>query len=299
MRIHLLGASTPSGTAFQQLVSDLDPAVEVRSYSRTDPIMERLDLADPINLNASVCRPGDLWVSFAPIWVLASFVKDVQHLKPGLLAALSGVIACSSSSAITKRFATNCFDRTLVQRLLGAEVTLQRELQLLEVPLQILSPTLIYGACGGRGDRNLSRLIGLMRRLPFLPLPASSGLRQPIHVTQLAALVWHVARMIGSSGSSSVSHEPMVCGGDESLSYRDMLQRLQQALPFNDPARRCRLIEVPQRLFFTAASPLHLISPKAFEAVLRMGADLSGFMPAHELLQQPRQTFPLLPLAMP
>ena len=91
----------------------------------------------------------------------------------------------------------------------------------------------------------------------------------------------------------------MVCGGDESLSYRDMLKRLQQALPFNDPARRCRLIEVPQRLFFTAASPLHLISPKAFEAVLRMGADLSGFMPAHELLQQPRQTFPLLPLAMP
>ena len=299
MRIHLLGASTPTGRAFQEFVALRDQPVELRIYSRTDPAMERLDLGDASSLKPSVCGSGDLWISFSPIWLLASFVQDVQHFKPGLLSALAGVIACSSSSALTKRFASNRFDRNLVQCLQEAEATLQREMQSLGVPLQILSPTLIYGACGDRGDRNLSRLIGLMRRLPFLPLPASSGLRQPIHVSQLAAVAWHVARTMASSPDSPAPQEPIVCGGDEALSYRDMLRRLQQALPHDDPARRCRLIEVPQRLFFTAASPLQLISPKTFEAVLRIGADLSGFMPAHELLQQPRQTFPLLPLAMP
>ena len=299
MRIHLLGASTPTGKAFQEFVALRDQPVELRIYSRSDPAMERLDLGDASSLKPSVCGSGDLWISFAPIWLLASFVQDVQHFKPGLLSALAGVVACSSSSALTKRFASNRFDRNLVQRLQEAEAILQREMQSLGVPLQILSPTLIYGACGDRGDRNLSRLIGLMRKLPLLPLPAASGLRQPIHVSQLAAIAWHMARTIASSPDYPAPQEPIVCGGDESLSYLDMLRRLQQALPYDDPARRCRLIEVPQRLFFTAASPLQLISPKTFEAVLRMGADLSGFMPAHELLQQPRQTFPLLPLAMP
>jgi hypothetical protein len=40
-----------------------------------------------------------------------------------------------------------------------------------------------------------------------------------------------------------------------------------------------------------------LPSPKAFEAVLRMGANLSGFTPAHQLLGREPQPFPVLPLA--
>ena len=76
-----------------------------------------------------------------------------------------------------------------------------------------------------------------------------------------------------------------------------MLRALQQSLPHSDPARCCRLLSVPNRLFFAAAAPLLLSSPKAFEAVLRMSSDLSGFTPAHELLKAKPQSFPVLPLS--
>jgi hypothetical protein len=72
-----------------------------------------------------------------------------------------------------------------------------------------------------------------------------------------------------------------------------MLQALQQAQPPGDPARRCRLLPIPNRLFLLLAAPLLLRSPKAFEAVLRMGADLAGFLPAHQLLAEPPQPFPV------
>ena len=77
-----------------------------------------------------------------------------------------------------------------------------------------------------------------------------------------------------------------------------MLQALQQALPANEPARNCRNCEIPNRLFFLLAAPLLLHSSKAFEAVLRIGADLAGFTPSHQLLNQLPQPFPVLPLAL-
>jgi len=299
MRIHLLGASTPTGAAFRKLSSKQASGVELVAYSRSDPAMERLNLCDPSSLTSMVCRTGDVLISFAPIWLLAAFVQHARRLRPGLLDGLAGIVACSSSSALTKRFACNRFDRDLVKRLREAESSLSMESHALGVPLRILSPTLIYGACGSCGDRNLSRLIGLMRLLPFLPLPAPSGLRQPIHISQLASVAWQQANDMACSRILCSLDGPIVLGGDETLSYHDMLLRLQQALPPDDPARHCRIWALPQRLFFAAASPLQLISPKTFEAVLRMGADLAGFTPTHELLQQPEQTFPVLPLATP
>jgi hypothetical protein len=49
-------------------------------------------------------------------------------------------------------------------------------------------------------------------------------------------------------------------------------------------------------LFFLLSAPLLLHSPKAFEAVLRMAADLAGFTTAHQLLEQPPAPFPVLDL---
>ena len=56
------------------------------------------------------------------------------------------------------------------------------------------------------------------------------------------------------------------------------------------------LLGLPPRLFQTLAAPLLLLSPKRFEAVLRMGADLAGFTPVHRILGGPPEPFPVLPL---
>jgi hypothetical protein len=106
-----------------------------------------------------------------------------------------------------------------------------------------------------------------------------------------------VALQLAGSGWDASLPARIALGGDTTLSYADMIRALQQAQPPGDPARRCRLLPVPNRLFFLLAAPLLLRSPKAFEAVLRIGADLAGFTPAHQLLGREPESFPVLPLA--
>lgn len=295
MLIHLFGASTPTGEALkQQLCSVPFPLV---GYSRRDPSLLPADFSNP-----DAFHPGGhpdvqgLWISFAPIWLLGPFLERLALQHADRLQRMCGVIACSSSSTITKRFAANRFDRELVARLITAEDQVISTCRLLELPCLILRPTLIYGRVGSYADSNLSRLISLMRRLPLLPVPAHTGLRQPIHASQLAAVVVELVRQFTSSGWHPQLPQRITLGGDNELSYADMLRTLQQSLPQTDPARRCRVLSLPTRLFYAAASPLLLHSPKTFEAVLRMGADLSGFTPAHELLNAKPQPFPVLPL---
>ncbi|WP_341900420.1 hypothetical protein [Synechococcus sp. UW140] len=239
-----------------------------------------------------------LWISFGPIWLLAPFLEQLAQHHPERLQDFCGLIACSSSSALTKRFAANNFDRALVARLISAEDQLLATCRHLDVPCRILRPSLIYGQVGPYGDRNLSRLLKLMRRLPLVALPSQTGLRQPIHASQLAAVALQLAQQMLAPGFDSALPERITLGGDSQISYKAMLQALQQALPANDPARNCRICDIPNRLFLFLAAPLLLRSPKAYEAVLRIGADLAGFTPSHQLLDQPPQPFPVLPLAL-
>jgi len=297
MYIHIFGALTHTGEALKQQLCSAHAAFPLVAYSRRDPSLLPADFSDPGSF-----RPGGepgalgLWISFGPIWLLAPFLEQLALEHPERLHGLRGVIACSSSSAITKRFAANRFDRELVARLTTAEDQLIATCRRLELPCRILRPTLIYGRVGPYVDRNLSRLIGLMRRLPLLPLPAHTGLRQPIHASQLAAVALELVRQFTTSGWDPLLPQRVALGGDSELSYSDMLRALQQCLPQTDPAQRCRLLSVPNRLFYAASSPLLLQSPKTFEAVLRMGSDLSGFTPAHQLLMAKPQPFPVLPL---
>jgi hypothetical protein len=156
---------------------------------------------------------------------------------------------------------------------------------------------------GPYGDHNLSRILQLMRRLRLLPLSADTGLQQSIHALQLASLALALAGQRARLGEDGVSSEPTALferielGGDKPLSYTAMIKALQLALPPGDSARRCRMVPIPNLLFFDLAASLLLRSPKAFEAALRMGADLSGFTLSHQLLGREPQPFPVLPLA--
>lgn len=296
MLIHLFGASTPTGEALRQL-TDLDLVGYSRQSSRANDSLFYADLNDPEGFQpAQSIEASAIWISFAPIWLLAPFLEHIAHHHPKRLRGLRSLIACSSSSAITKRFAANRFDRQLVSKLITAEDLLLATCSRLSVPCTILRPTLIYGQVGSFCDRNLSNLLQLMRRLPLLPLPADTGLRQPIHASQLAAVALQLARQFSNSDLDPDRHERISVGGDVELSYLAMLQALQQACPDADPARSCRLVSIPNRLFFALSGPIMFVSPKAFESVLRISADLAGFKPSHQLSARPSQPFPVLPL---
>ena len=293
IHLHLFGAATPSGEAFRQLAASAEPTWPLQAYSRHSAA-HPADFTNPAAFRpAGVPGAGAIWISFGPIWLLAPFLEQLARDTPKRLAGLRGLIACSSSSALTKRYAANRFDRQLVARLITAEDKLLATCRRLSVPCRILRPTLIYGQVGPYSDRNLSRLLAMLRRLPLLPLPAETGLRQPIHARQLAAVAFSLAHQLTAAGWDPALPARIPLGGDTTLSYHAMLQALQQAQPPGDPARRCRLLPIPNRLFFALATPLLLRSPKAFEAVLRMGADLAAFTPAHQLLGESPQPFPL------
>jgi hypothetical protein len=303
MNLYLFGASTPTGEALLQRAAECFPGLSVTIYSRKPYSCSSdclwADFSDPIGFSLP-CQDDcqGLWISFAPIWLLAPFFEQLAIRYPDRLSRLRGVIACSSSSALTKRYAANPFDRQLVKRLVDAEQQLLATCSSLHVPCCILRPSLIYGQLGRYRDKNLSRLIALLRRLPILPLPADTGLRQPIHASQLAEVVLQIAIQLSNHGWDLDQPKCIAVGGDTELTYAAMLLALQRSLPQDDPARRCRLLPVPNRLFYLLASPLLISSPKAFEAVLRMAADLSGFTRAHKLLDEPPQPFPVHPLPL-
>lgn len=307
MEIHLIGAATAAGYSFRRLCDSSLAFDGVFAYSRSALADSRdsglseycfLDLDSSVSfVSSGSSKSPKIWVSFAPIWKLAPYLEHLATHHPNRLQGLFGIVACSSSSVITKRFAVNCFDRELVNRLTSEEHRLLAICRRLDVPCRILLPTLIYGQAGPYGDSNLSRLLALLRRLPLVPLPDHTGLRQPIHARQLAAVALHLSEQLAGSGWNSSLPERISVGGDTTLTYSEMISALQQAQPPGDPARRCRFLSIPNRMFYFLAAPLLLRSPKAFEAVLRMGANLSGFTPAHQILGSEPQPFPVMPLA--
>jgi hypothetical protein len=300
MELHIFGASTPTGFALREQAANADYVSKVFGYSRScaDSLgpLYLADFTDP----SSFYPPGDpespaIWVSLGPIWLLAPFLEQLTVKFPERISNLRGIVACSSSSVITKRFAINDFDRSLVYSLTSAEDHLHAISLRLQIPCCIIRPTLIYGQAGPYCDHNLTHLLKLMRRVPVLPLPARTGMRQPIHARQLAGVALHLlSSAVGSADLDWPTH--IEIGGDSQLSYYAMLQALCLAQPKGDPSRRCRLLRIPNRLYFLIASPVLLRSPKAFEAILRMAADLAGFTPSHQLLGRTVEPFPILPL---
>ena len=210
MQLHLFGAATPTGEAFRQLAANAEFPWCLYPYSRRSNTTPA-DFSNP-SVFYPAGEPGEpaLWVSFGPIWLLAPFIDHLSVACPERLAGMRGLIACSSSSAITKRFASNRFDRELVAHLNASEELLFSVCRRLHVPCYVLQPSLIYGQVGPYGDRNLSRLLQLLRCLPLLPLPAETGLRQPIHASQLAAVALYLAERSVNSAVISLRSESLL-----------------------------------------------------------------------------------------
>ena len=300
--IHLFGATTFLGQAFINVCRSSSDIPDVFCYSRanSDPDchLNFVDLDNPLHF-APAGKPGHpmIWISFAPIWKFAPFLHHLATHFPERLVGLSGLILCSSSSVITKRFAVNQFDRRLVASLANSEKLVVDSCRCLNIPCHILEPSIIYGRIGKYCDRNLSVLLKLLRLLPFIVLPSKTGLRQPIHAHQLASVVLSLVSQLFATQSPVFSYNCTALGGDTTLSYYEMVCALQRAQLSGDPALHCFIIQLPSRFFYLLCSPFLLISPKIFEALFRIGSDLSGFTPAHKILASEPQSFPLAPLA--
>ena len=303
MIIHLLGATTSTGQAFITSMSNRND-VRLRIYKRSPSGGTYNDGIIDLN-NPSMCQfncsggSNNILVSFAPIWLVSKLISYLSRELPNELRKMQGVIVCSSSSTLTKRFAFTKHSSDLAYKLFASEQTIVDCCKSFNLPCQILRPTLIYGSSGTHHDKNISVLLRLLRLLPLLLIPSDTGLRQPLHCRQLAEVAIFFARKMVDSDATIFNKKDILksdiltFGGDEILSYKDMILAIQSSRPVGDCSRNCLLVPVSNRLFFALVAPLAIISPSIFEALLRMCANLGNFTRVCDIMGTEPNKFPL------
>ena len=108
------------------------------------------------------------------------------------------------------------------------------------VPGVMLHPTMIYGA---PDDRNVNRMLGLVRRFPVIPLPnGGRSLLQPLFVDDMVDALAAAAERPAALGAS------IVVAGPEPISYADMVRACARAVD-----RKVTIVPVPAVLLGGAA----------------------------------------------
>ena len=132
------------------------------------------------------------------------------------------IVALGSMSAISKRDSALPAERDLARRLRESEERLARACTALGLGWTVFRPTLIYGA---GVDRNVSAVMRAAARWHVMPLPRARGLRQPLHVADLADAV--LASLNNAASDGCV----LPIGGGERLDVATMFRRMRAALP--------------------------------------------------------------------
>lgn len=174
------------------------------------------------------------------------------------------LVAFSSTSALVKQDSAESAERDMAQSLACSEQALLDYCAQRKVLATILRPTLIWGA--GK-DMNVSRIARLGSRRRFFLLPSHAvGLRQPVHVQDLALAASTVVSRSECAGK--VYDLP----GGETISYIEMVRRIQHAVPGCTPLLRIP-VGMLQRLV-TLAQRLGHLKGLTLSALVRMEQDL-------------------------
>jgi uncharacterized protein YbjT (DUF2867 family) len=129
----------------------------------------------------------------------------------------------------------------------------------------VLRPTMIYG---DPGDRNLSRLLPLLRRAPVLPVPGAARLQQPVHAADVADAV------LTAAGRPAAAGRIYDVAGPEPLMFTELLRAAARAV-----ASRTRFVPVPLAPVVAAARGYELLSsnPRISVEQLRRLAEDKAF----------------------
>lgn len=174
------------------------------------------------------------------------------------------VVAFGSTSVHVKQDSGDSGERDVARRLREAEATLFAVGARRGAAVTVLRPTLVYGA--GR-DATLSRIAALGARFGRFALPANAcGLRQPVHVEDLA-----LAAMSAASAVAARGHAYDLPGG-ETLAYAEMVRRVLACL---DPPVHLHRLPAPLfRALLALARSRGIARDLTADAIARMREDL-------------------------
>lgn len=224
-RLLVFGLSGQIGAALAPILEAGDyDVVAISRKPRADTGKIRWQIAS-LETAPPSAESFDAIVSLGPLDAFAEWLSARPQ-------ATARVIAIGSTSVHSKADADDPAERSLAARLLRAETRLRDTCASAGIGLTVLRPTLIYG--NGR-DQSLTPLLALARRWRLMPWPrAATGLRQPVHVDDLAVAVSRCLERPGTAGCD------FDLPGGESLSVAAMIARSARAL-----APEVRLLPTP------------------------------------------------------
>ncbi len=174
------------------------------------------------------------------------------------------VVAFGSTSVHVKQGSADADERDVARRLREAEAAVFATAARRGEAAVVLRPTLVYGA--GR-DATLTRIAALARRAGRFALPRSAhGLRQPVHVEDLAAAA------LAAAGRAEAAGRSYDLPGGEALPYREMVARVLASL---SPSPPLHVLPDPLfRLLAVAARGAGLARDLTDAVIARMRDDL-------------------------
>ena len=294
LTLNIFGASCLTGQYLKKI--SLEKDYKINSYSKSN----KRDLFIDLNNYKSFFIKNhesrkQVWISLSPIWLFANFMENLAKNKSKYLNKISILIVTSSSSAETKKYAFNNYDKNLSKKLDNAENKLIQLSKDFGFKICILRPTLIYGQLKEVQDRNILKILQLMRRFPLIICPKDSGMRQPIHASQLAKLCLYIAEK-NKFKENTFSNKIITVGGDQILSFYQMLVSLKKSINNSDKAKNCIIIKVNKIVFLLIIYPVSFFSPRIYESFLRIYSDLAGFDSVSRLMGiKVNKKFPLIP----
>jgi uncharacterized protein YbjT (DUF2867 family) len=167
------------------------------------------DLDDPASIDTAFAgAEADCLVNIASL----GFGHAPTIVAAAEQAGLKRTVFVSTTAIFTKLLAPSKAVRT------AAEDTITSS----DLDWTIIRPTMIYGALG---DRNISRLVDLVRRTPALPIPGDgSHLQQPVHVEDLAAAI------VTSAERDVAIGQAYDVAGPSAISFRELLSETLSAV---------------------------------------------------------------------
>lgn len=243
MRLLVTGGSGFTGQRVVRFA--VEQGHEVLALARSQAAADRLlrlgaeplsaDLDDPRSLDAAFGCGADALINVASL----GFGHAPAVVSAAEDAGLRRAVFVSTTAVTTALPAPSKAVR------LAAEETIRSS----ALDWTILRPTMIYGAAG---DRNLSRLLALLRRTPVLALPGGGlRLQQPVHVEDLAGVI------LAAVTSSAAVGQVYDVAGPEPLPFRDLVLQAGQAV-----GRRPRLVGVPLRPSIAAVRTYERLAPR-------------------------------------
>ena len=257
--IGVLGATSLIGESLIALLHGAKRQVHAFSRKPSPPGTEGLLWHHLSSPDSALRNPIEDWICLAPIWVVQEHFALLQSF------GLRRIVAISSTSRFSKAQSNDATERATACRLLQGEQQLIQWAANTAVQWVILRPTMIYGF--GR-DKNIAQIARFIDKFGFFPLLGrASGLRQPIHVEDVAR-----ACLTALQSPAAVNRAYNI-SGKEIISYREMVRRVFSALH-----RPPRLLPIPCAVFRLGIAGMrrlpgyHHWSPAMAE---RMNSDLA------------------------